>query len=53
MSENKSLIGELWAFVRERKVWWLTPIIVMLLLLGVLIVVGQSSSVSSFIYAQF
>lgn len=53
MSENKGLIGELWSFLRERKAWWLTPIIIMLVLVGILIIFGQSSAVSPFIYALF
>jgi len=52
-SANKSLLAELWGFLRERKAWWLTPIIVMLVIVGVLIVLGQSSAVSPFIYALF
>jgi len=53
MSENKGLIGELWSFSKERKAWWLTPIIIMLVLIGILIIFGQSSAVSPFIYALF
>ena len=51
MSNNASLIRELWAFLRVRKKWWLLPIIILLLAVGVLIVIGQSSSLSSFLYA--
>lgn len=50
---NKSLISELWDFLKIRKTWWLTPIIIMLLLVGILIVLGQSSALSPFIYALF
>lgn len=53
MSENKGLIAELWSFLKERKAWWLTPIIIMLGLIGILIIFGQSSTVSPFIYALF
>ncbi|HLD00829.1 MAG TPA: DUF5989 family protein [Candidatus Nanoarchaeia archaeon] len=53
MSNNRSLLGELWDFLRVRKAWWLTPIIVVLILAGILIVFGQSSAVSPFIYALF
>lgn len=52
-SNNQSMVKELWQFLKERKVWWLTPIIIMLLLVGVLIVFGQSSAVSPFVYALF
>ncbi len=50
---NKSLLGEVWDFLRIRKKFWLLPIIIMLILAGVLIVVGQSSALSPFIYALF
>lgn len=50
---NQSLLGDVWAFMRERKKWWLLPIVIMLVLAGALIVVGQSSALSPFIYAFF
>jgi len=53
MSHNKSLLGEFWDFLKVRKAWWLAPIIVMLVLVGALIIFGQSSSLSPFIYALF
>ena len=53
MTKNKSLLKETWDFLKVRKAWWLAPIIIMLILVGILIVVGQSSSVSPFIYALF
>jgi len=53
MASNKSLIGELWDFLRVRKAWWLLPIIIMLVLVGALIIFGQSSTLSPFIYALF
>jgi hypothetical protein len=53
MSNNKSLLAEVWDFLKVRKAWWLAPIIITLALVGVLIVVTQSSSLSPFIYALF
>jgi len=53
MAKNKSLLGELWNFLKVRKKWWLLPIIIMLLLVGILIIFGQSSAVSPFVYALF
>ena len=47
------LLTDLWAFMRERKKFWLAPIVVVLLLLGVLIVLGQGSAVAPFIYTLF
>jgi hypothetical protein len=46
-------LKDLWDFMRERKKFWLAPIIVVMLLLGVLIVVAQGSAVAPFIYTLF
>jgi hypothetical protein len=46
-------LRDLWAFMRERKKFWLAPIILVLLLLGVLIVFAQGSAVAPFIYTLF
>jgi hypothetical protein len=53
MSNNRSLLGEIWDFLKVRKAWWLAPVIILLLVAGALIVLGQSSAVSPFIYALF
>ena len=47
------LIGDLWAFMRERKKYWMAPIVVVLLLLGGLIVFAEGSAVAPFIYTLF
>jgi hypothetical protein len=46
-------LKEIWGFMRERKKFWLAPIIFVLLLLGVLIVLSQGSAVAPFIYTLF
>ena len=52
--DNRRLIAlELWDFVRVRKNWWLLPILIMLALIGVLVILGQSSTLSPFIYVLF
>lgn len=48
-----SLLVEFWAFLSERKKWWLAPIIVMLVLLGSLLFLAQTSALSPFIYTVF
>ncbi len=48
-----SNLSTLWEFLRVRKKWWLTPIVLMLILLGALIVLSESSAVAPFIYALF
>tara|TARA_A100001011_G_C13927393_1_gene681734 strand:+ start:463 stop:615 length:153 start_codon:yes stop_codon:yes gene_type:complete len=47
------LYKELIEFFKERKKWWLIPIVLFLLLFGSIIVVSQGSSVAPFIYAIF
>ena len=47
------LLVEFWGFFKERKKFWLLPIVVMLLLLGSLIVLTQGSAVAPFIYTLF
>ncbi len=46
-------IVELWAFMRERKKFWLLPMLIILLFLGSLIVLTQGSAVAPFIYTLF
>lgn len=47
------LIKDLFAFMRERKKFWLAPILVIMVLLGVLIVFVQGSVIAPFIYTLF
>jgi len=51
--EMSGFLGELWEFMRERKKFWLAPIIIMLLLLGGLIILSEGSAVAPFIYTLF
>ena len=46
-------LRDLWGFMRERKKFWLAPIVIVMVLLGVLIVVSQGSAVAPFIYTLF
>ena len=48
----RSFLGELWDFTRFNKKWWLTPLILVLLLLGALIAIGGTSA-APFIYTLF
>ena len=47
------LVKDLWAFMKERKKFWLLPIFVILILLGGLLVLAQGSAVAPFIYTLF
>lgn len=46
-------LKEFWSFLRIKKKYWLLPIVIMLLLLGLLIVFTESSALSPFIYILF
>lgn len=46
-------LKDLWAFMRQRKKYWLAPIIVVMVMLGALIVLAQGSAVAPFIYTLF
>ena len=46
-------LKDLWQFMRERKKFWLAPLILVLLLLGILIVFGGSSALAPFVYTLF
>lgn len=48
-----SILKELWAFLKVRKKWWLAPMIIVLVLLGLLIIVTESSAIAPFIYTLF
>ncbi|MDI6741195.1 MAG: DUF5989 family protein [Smithella sp.] len=47
------IFKDLWNFMKERKKFWLAPIIIVLLLLGVLLVFGGGTAVAPFIYTLF
>ncbi len=46
-------VVELWSFMRERKKFWLLPIVTILVLVGALVVLTQGSAVAPFIYTLF
>lgn len=50
---RSGIVGELWAFMRLRKKWWLVPIITILVLVGALLVLAQGSVLAPFIYTIF
>ncbi len=47
------LLKDLWLFMRERKKFWLAPIIVLMVALGALLVLAQGSAIAPFIYTLF
>jgi len=45
------LLSEFWSFAMQNKAWWIIPVVLVLLLLGLLIFTGQS--IAPFIYPLF
>jgi uncharacterized protein YdaL len=50
--KRRGLLGEFWQFLKHNKKWWLIPIIVVILLLGVLVFIGGTGA-APFIYTLF
>jgi hypothetical protein len=46
-------LQDFWLFLKERKKFWLAPIIIVLILLGVLLVFGGGTTVAPFVYTMF
>jgi uncharacterized protein involved in exopolysaccharide biosynthesis len=44
--------GELFGFFGKRR-WWILPIVITVVLLGVLLIVGEATSLAPFIYTMF
>ncbi|MGV2434958.1 MAG UNVERIFIED_CONTAM: DUF5989 family protein [Anaerolineae bacterium] len=51
--ERLGIIGELLQFLWERKLYWLIPMILILIVFGILIVLGSNPTTGSFIYTFF
>lgn len=50
---QRGLLRELIPFLLQNKKWWLTPIILLLVLVGLMVVFAASSPVAPFIYTLF
>jgi len=50
---KKAIVKEFWDFMKERKKWWLAPIVFFLLVLGVVLVAAKGSALAPFIYSLF
>jgi hypothetical protein len=48
--EERGLVAEFIAFMAENKMWWLTPILVVFALLGVLLILG-ATGIAPFLYS--
>lgn len=53
LKSKLSIVAEFWAYLRARKKWWLGPIVLVLVLLGLFIVLTEGSAIAPFIYTLF
>ncbi|MBI1862074.1 MAG: hypothetical protein HYR96_14260 [Deltaproteobacteria bacterium] len=52
-TQQKSALSEIWQFARTRKKFWLLPILIVLLTLGLLLFLVEGSALSPFVYTLF
>jgi hypothetical protein len=52
-SDRVSIFAEFVEFLWERKLWWMIPMVVVLVLCGALLILAQSSAIAPFIYTLF
>ena len=53
ISTRLGIVGELLFFLWQRKLWWLIPMMLVIVLFGVLLIFAQGSAVAPFIYTLF
>ena len=53
MTSNFGVVSELLSFLWKRKLWWLVPMVAVLLLFGLLLIFASASGVGPFIYTLF
>ena len=53
MTSNFGVVSELLSFLWQRKLWWLIPMVVVLLVFGLLLVFASASGIGPFIYTLF
>jgi drug/metabolite transporter superfamily protein YnfA len=53
MTSNFGVVGELLRFLWQRKLWWLIPMVVVLLVFGLLLIFASASGIGPFIYTLF
>ena len=51
--DKLGIAGELMAFLWHRKMWWMIPMVAVLLFFGLIIMVGTATGVGPFIYTLF
>ena len=52
-SRRIGIVGEFFAFLWQRKLWWMIPVIGVVFIFGLLLILAQSSALAPFIYTLF
>jgi len=50
LGKSQSLLGEFWSFIKHNKLWWMTPIILVLVMMVAFILFAESAPVLPFVY---
>jgi hypothetical protein len=53
MLTNAGVVGEVLRYLWARKLWWLIPMVTVLLMMGLLLIFASSSGIAPFIYTLF
>lgn len=53
MTLNMGIVGQILSFLWQRKLWWLIPMVAILLIFGLLVIFASASGVGPFIYTLF
>ena len=53
LSTRLGIVGELFSFLWKRKLWWLMPMLLVIVLFAILLIFAQGSAVAPFIYTLF
>ncbi len=49
--QRSTIVGEVFSFLWQRKLWWLMPLVILIFLIGLLLLLAQVSSVAPWMYS--
>jgi len=53
MKSNLGVVGELLGFLWKQRLWWLIPMVAVLMVFGLLLIFASASGLGPFIYTLF
>lgn len=53
LAGRSAIVGELFQFLWQQRLWWMIPMMIVLLLFGLLLIFAQSSPLAPFVYTLF